>query len=102
MKIILGAFSLAIPNNAAQAVKEVSKAIAAVTCPPPAEAPVIAKKPRPALKLSGIMAGPTGEVALINGRMVRVGESIEGVTLESIENQTANLSFEGETFSLGL
>ena len=48
------------------------------------------------------MAGPTGEAALINGRMVRVGESIEGVTLESIENQTANLSFEGETFSLGL
>lgn len=89
------------PNNAAAPIKEATRSISALASPQ-AEAPVIAKKPRPALKLSGIMAGPSGEAALINGRMVRVGEEIEGVKLESIENQTAHLSFEGETFTLGI
>ncbi len=53
-------------------------------------------------KVSGIMSGPTGGAALINGRMVNVGQEIDGARLVATTANTIQLEIEGERFSLGI
>jgi type II secretory pathway component PulC len=61
-----------------------------------------AKKLSANFKLSGIMAGPNGEAALINGRLVQVGQTVDGAVLEAISGQTVELDFMGKRITVGL
>lgn len=54
------------------------------------------------LKVTGIMCGPTGGAALINGRLVHVGQEIEGAKLVGTSTNTVELEMEGVRFSLGI
>ena len=67
--------------------------------PPPA---VTAPAIWPRLTVSGLIAskGPAAGIAIINGRMVSVGETIEGVAVVSVVQTTVKLSYEGEARQL--
>jgi hypothetical protein len=86
----------AVPASPTPAVACVAPA-AGPAVAPPANPPVAAT---PNLKLSAIMSGPTGEAALINGKLIQVGETIEGARLESIAGQTVQLVFDGKTITI--
>jgi hypothetical protein len=53
-------------------------------------------------KVSGIMSGPTGGAALINGRMIYVGQEIEGARLVRTTANTVVMEMEGVRFTLGI
>jgi len=50
--------------------------------------------------LSGIMHGPAGNMALINGRLVRKGQSIGNARLVEITEYTVLLEVDGKQFTL--
>ncbi|MDY6914317.1 MAG: hypothetical protein SVT52_07675 [Planctomycetota bacterium] len=63
--------------------------------------PVFAKGARgePAnFKLSGIMHGPDGKTAIINGYPVRAGDDINGAKVISIDQYSVELQVEGKSF----
>jgi len=70
---------------------------AAIPAPPP--------EPWPALELQGVVLRrpPHPSAALINGRRLRVGESIEGARLLAVEEEQVRLEFRGgqRTLSVG-
>lgn len=106
------------PPSSAPAVAAPAPAIAAPTpqpeaetpAPPPAshdEAPAVrpvARTPATAskFKVSGIMSGPMGGAALINGRMISVGQEIDGARLVAMTPNTVDLEIEGVRFTLGI
>ncbi len=66
---------------------------------PPQQAPKIVQqeeKPVPLLKLSGILFGKEGSLALINGKIRHEGQEVEGAILEKIYSDRVELSFEGK------
>jgi hypothetical protein len=79
--------------------------------PPPA--PVPEEKTPPArsnnppaaaarFRVSGIMSGPTGGAALINGRMIYVGQEIDGARLVRTTANTVMMEMDGVQFTLGI
>jgi len=63
------------------------------------QGPVVASAGQPAptaelptFKVSGVMSGPTGQVALINGQMVQVGGMINGARLVGILGSSVELA----------
>jgi hypothetical protein len=78
----------------------------AVVSPPAVAKPVVAKPvapPRapvvwPHLTVTGLIgAGQRGGVAIINGQTISVGDTVEGVKVVAVVQQTVRLSYEGET-----
>ena len=79
----------------------------AETTPPPQEkaAPARSNNPPAAaarFRVSGIMSGPTGGAALINGRMIYVGQEIDGARLVRTTANTVVMETEGVRFTLGI
>ena len=54
----------------------------------------------PELKLNGVVAGVGETFAIINGSIVRLGDSIAGATLVSVENDTARLRWQEQELQL--
>jgi hypothetical protein len=50
--------------------------------------------------LSAIVAGPSGRVAMINGRCVRKGDRVDGATVDKITDNSATLSKGGDSIVL--
>jgi hypothetical protein len=50
------------------------------------------ESPQPELRLSTVLAGGQHQAAVINGEIVRLGQSIAGYRLESIRERTVRLS----------
>ena len=76
------------------------------TSPPPASIPKLEMPVLwPKLTVSGIIGSAKSgrSAAIINGQMLSPGDTIEGVTIESIEKQKVKLQFSGEikTLSMG-
>lgn len=78
----------------------------AVSLPPPESAPAIAALPQPpgqvpatpdpAYKLTGIMKNPDGTpCAIVNGRIVTAGNSIDGAVVKKIERDRVTLDLQG-------
>ena len=65
--------------------------------PPPSSKPVIEW---PSLKLTAIAGKGLKGAARINGQVIMVGETVEGVTLVEINEQNVVLRFKGETDTL--
>jgi len=69
----------------------------------PAPKPQAAPKPRvdaSKFKLTGIMEGPDGKQAIINGQFITVGQTIDGVVVTQIGTQSAELKAGDVTFHL--
>jgi len=73
--------------------------------------PPAAKKEPPAplppvdashLKVSSIMRGPTGGLAIINGRPVREGESVAGAKVLRIHSRTVEVEIDGRRATVGM
>ena len=56
----------------------------------------------PDLNLTGIMYSPTDSYVLINQRVVKVGDTIQGATLVSVTEREAKLDYQGNQISLVL
>jgi len=54
------------------------------------------------LKISSIMVGPKGGLAIINGRPVRVGETIAGAKVVSISSRTVEVEIDGRHATVGM
>jgi len=61
--------------------------------PPPAPKPKLRESD---FKLSGIMRGPDGTVAIINGRYVRVGQTVSGAKVVNIGHHSVELEADGQ------
>ena len=62
----------------------------------------IALPTRPYLALSGIVGGPGEPIAIINGRLLAPGETIEGATLLDVTGDSARLRWRDEDVVLRL
>ena len=51
----------------------------------------------PALELAGVVVNGDRSSAVINGRVLRIGEMIGAVTLVSVDSTRAVVALEGET-----
>ena len=77
---------------------------------PPAPPKPAAKRPPaparkvspPELRLSGIMRGPDGHMAIINDRFVSEGSLIEGARVVRIDDFTVQIDYRRERFVLGV
>ena len=67
---------------------------------PAAPAPVGRSTAPAAFRLRGILSGPGGKVAIINGRPVGVGQTIRGAKVVSIGSFRVELERDGRRFSL--
>jgi len=67
---------------------------------PDTSTPPVAEPEWPFLSLSAIVGRSVTGSAIINGTIVSVGESIEGVTLVIIGDQGVELEFEGKRRTL--
>lgn len=72
-----------------------------------AEVPAVAVKEEPevsktlpTLKLTGILVSDNGNIALINGRVVPEGSTVDGAVVKKVTNDTVELSFEGQKIVL--
>ncbi|MDD4889698.1 MAG: general secretion pathway protein GspB [Phycisphaerae bacterium] len=52
------------------------------------------------LRLQTILTGPAGRQAMINTSVLKVGDTIDGFTIEDIQPRSVRLSFEGTEFKL--
>ncbi len=52
--------------------------------------------------LDGVMQGPAGGTAIINGRHVRIGQEIKGARVVNIEQYEVILEADGEKFTIGM
>jgi len=79
---------------------------------PPSEPEPPAAKPKPPappppvdtshLKVSSIMLGPSGGLAVINGRPVREGESVAGAKVLHIRSRTVEVEIDGRRATVGM
>ena len=83
-------------NKAATA--KPKQAAAAPTAPTPPPMP----QRSGAYKLSGIMAGPSGKTAIINGKFVNVGQTVDGAKIISIGQYTVELEIDGQSITIQL
>lgn len=58
------------------------------------------EKALPVLTLNGILFGPQGSLALINGKVVPEGGQIDGAKIEKISADRVELTFEGKKIIL--
>ncbi|HOF18174.1 MAG TPA: hypothetical protein PK082_04635 [Phycisphaerae bacterium] len=99
-------------SGEAPASAKAQSAIAAAT-KPPAKAPagktppVAAAKATPSkgvdysrYQLSGVMHGPNGTTAIINGYFLTVGQEIDGAKILRIEQQSVLLELDGQRFTI--
>ena len=56
--------------------------------------------PRPSFKLSAVLRGSRGVTAIINGRFVQVGSTIQGAKVISIDRHSVELELDGETITV--
>jgi hypothetical protein len=68
--------------------------VPAATNPP---APVVRKVDFPDLKVTGIFYSPTRPAALVSGRRVIIGGSVQGAKVTAIARDSVTVEFEGET-----
>jgi len=69
--------------------------------------PKTAAEPGPVIdpskvKISSIMVGPNGNLAVINGRPVRIGDSVLGATVVGITSRSVEVEKDGRRATLGL
>jgi hypothetical protein len=83
------------PKNAVSAPAPVAK-------PAPASEPLPHKADFPSMRLQGILYNPKNPAAIINGRTLRVGEKISGVTVTAITQDKAMVTWNGMTNVLSL
>jgi len=76
--------------------------VAAKPLPPPAPAPVVAPVKFPALRLQGIVFQGTRSSALVNGRVLYVGDEISLVQVAAIAPDHVVMVMEGQTNVLQL
>jgi type II secretory pathway component PulC len=78
--------------------------VESMTAPPAVEeeAVAVAEKPLPTLKLGGILfsSDEGASMALINGKVVREGATIEGARLVKVSTEKVELEFEGRKISI--
>jgi hypothetical protein len=53
-------------------------------------------------KLTGVLRGPDGATAIINGNFYSVGQTIDGAKVTRIGRYTVDLEIEGRRISLGM
>jgi hypothetical protein len=68
----------------------------------PTTKPHVTTPPAPRFILAGTTSGPQGAVALINGGVHRIGDTIDGATLTAITDSTATLNGKTGTVVLRL
>jgi hypothetical protein len=73
---------------------------AAAPEPEPAPVPVEAPPSLPSLAIRGKWWGAEGGAAIINGRVCRIGDQINGVTVRGIDHLGVTVEFAGHTFLL--
>jgi hypothetical protein len=76
-----------------------SSTATAATAPPPAAVPPVDTSH---LKISSIMKGPKGALAIINGRPVSEGESIAGAKVLRIGTRTVEVEIDGRQATVGM
>lgn len=54
----------------------------------------------PSLSLNGIVISDNGNVAIVNGRIVDLGDKIEGATVTNISSNEVTIDFEGKEIVL--
>lgn len=64
------------------------------------EAPPVQEKPLPALKVQGIVWGGHFPQAIINDKVVKVGDAIEAVTISGIDKNGVEVIFEQTKYRL--
>jgi hypothetical protein len=80
--------------------------VAAEPKPAPAPAPQAAK-PAPVAfdalkyKVNGVILGDDGGTAILNNRLVRVGDTVDGAKVLKITARGVHVEFGGQTFVLG-
>ena len=70
---------------------------------PPKPRPTVRPRPKPRLpryKLNGIMQGPEGGCAIVNGQFVREGETIDGAKVVKIRRYDVHIDVQGERVTL--
>jgi len=97
--------AVAVPEMKAEPKTEPT--VAAAPAPAPAPQAVVAKPelPKPVfpeLKLQGIFYRLNNPSALVSGKNVRVGDSVQGVKIIAIERASVTLDFKGERKTLSL
>jgi len=80
-------------------------AIATTARPAPTPPPAKREEPKPQpklpdLKLSGVLVSPGGGTAIINGRFLAVGNTIEGARIVKITKYVVTLEMNGRRFTL--
>jgi len=85
------------PGDPAEAPKKTPSTAAPKPAEP--EGPVIDTSK---VKISSIMVGPNGNLAVINGRPVRVGDSILGATVVGITSRSVEVEKDGRRATIGL
>jgi len=55
-----------------------------------------------AFQMEGIIYDPGGSLAIINGKVLREGDVLNGYKVAQIQKSCVNMSREGETFTLNL
>jgi len=86
------------PGDAPETPGKASAGAAPAT--PPAESkPVIDPSQ---VKISSIMVGPQGNLAVVNGRPVRVGDTILGATVVAITSRSVEVEKDGRRATIGL
>ena len=90
----------------AVAVPSATSATVAAATPPVVSAP---KPAQPEVKfdpsactITGVLAGPDGGTAIINGRFVRIGQTVDGAKLIRITPNGVELEANGRRYSLGM
>ena len=51
-------------------------------------------------KVSGIMTGPDGAIAIVNSQFVKAGDVIDGATVVSIQTHAVQLEYDGKSFTI--
>lgn len=96
-----------IELSPAPALVEVAAAVLPTDLPPPAAAqilePATSMPPvQPAFKLNGIFYSSTDPTAIVNGKSVRVGDTVSGATVISISRGDVTLEIDGQRKTVAL
>ena len=64
------------------------------------KAAALPKPPLPALNITGLVWGSKKPQAIINGEIIKVGDTISGVKIVSIKKQSIEIEFYGEVLTI--
>jgi len=64
------------------------------------EVPKEPDKPLPAMKVSGVIIGNVVNQAIVNDKIVKVGDSIEGATITSIDKKGMTVFFNNKNYNV--